>query len=179
MSPAARDEGHGGRAAERGEHEELPGLQAVRSRSAASGFSRTLSVEVSELIVDALVECRRRAAGAALAASSALRVHFTAAKPIATAPVAPTRYGNSHASRLKPLSIGAPSISSLPYFVDERLDDLVVVLALVDQRRELAAHLDATSRTDPSGTRRCWRGRTRRRCRRFRAASASRTSLRA
>ena len=55
--------------------------------------------------------------GAASVASSGLRDHFTAAKPIATALVAPTKYGNSQARRLKPLSSGAPSISSLPYLV--------------------------------------------------------------
>ena len=39
---------------------------------------------------------------------------LTAAKPMATALVAPIKYGNSHAIRLKPVLSGAPSISSLP-----------------------------------------------------------------
>ena len=73
-------------------------------------------VEVSELIVDALLEGRVDG-DVLLLARPGLRVHFTAAKPIAAAPDAPSRYGTSHARRLKPLSIGAPSISSLPYLV--------------------------------------------------------------
>jgi hypothetical protein len=38
---------------------------------------------------------------------SGLRVHRTAAKPIAAMPVPARKYGKSQAMRLKPLSIGA------------------------------------------------------------------------
>jgi len=49
----------------------------------------------------------------AAAAGSGRRVHFIADSPMTMAPVMPARYGNSQASRLNPLSIGAPSTSSL------------------------------------------------------------------
>ena len=111
-----------------------------------------------------------------MAGASDLRVHFTAAKPIAIALVAPTRYGNSHASRLKPRSTGAPSISSVPYFAMNAW--MIVSCRSSPSRSSPPVHRasGATCRTDPCGTRPASDGRTRRRCRRSRAASVSRTA---
>ena len=133
-----------GRAAERRQHEELPGLEAGVGRLRTSVGVR-LQPDLASRGLGAHRRCAlrarsrsaRRAAGARRACASTC----TAAKPTATAPVAPTRYGNSHARRLKPLSIGAPSISSLPYFAMNAWMISSWRLALVDQRRELAAHL--------------------------------------
>ena len=48
---------------------------------------------------------------------------------MAMRPAMPTTYGNAHATRLNPLSIGAVSTAWLPKSFTNAVDDLVVILA--------------------------------------------------
>ena len=114
----ARDDDRDRGGDQRRQHEEMRGAEAVSSASAlTTGAASTPLVEVAELIVQPRAQRRILGGGA----HGGRTVGLTAGGPAqgherhATAPVAPTRYGNSHARRLKPLSIGAASGSWLPY----------------------------------------------------------------
>ncbi len=151
------------RAAERRQDEELPGLKAGfgsgrRLRSRAD--CRLAAGEPASQSRFRSSSSRRSSSSGSAAAplrparSLRLRDHRTATTPTHAAAPAPTDYGSSHASRLKPSSIGAPSISWLPYLVDERLDDLVARSCPRRSAPPARPASRATCRTDPCGTRR-------------------------
>ena len=84
------------------------------------------------------------------------------------------QYGNSQASRLKPRSIGAPSISWLPCLV---MNAWMISSWFLPSSMSAASSVRISCEVmhGSSGTRRSSRVRRRRRYRRFRAASSSRT----
>ena len=189
MTPWPRDEeGDGRRAAERGEDEELPGLEASSDASGCSRTLRRLRAEPAwrrQSRFRSSSSRRSSSAGSGGAGASRRRVvgcrdQRTAAKPIATAPRRADQIREQPGQAVEAL-------------VERRAEHLLAAvlrrrtrwmisscdLALVDERRQLGRASRATSRTDPCGTRRWLTWPQRRRCRRSRAAASSRTALRA
>ena len=151
------------------------------STDVGSGFSRTLGLSRGFGAHRRVARPVRRSARAERLGALAVcwRDQRTATKP--TSDAAPSRRPyteSSHASRLKPLSIGAPSISWLPYFVMNAWMisscDLALSISAASSPR---IWCDVRARI-LAALARCSCGRSRR-CRRSRAAAASRTALRA